>query len=147
MTKLGEFRETRNSAKAAVGNPERSRGYTLGTCIDYWSGRVRLITSLSAQPERDEIVSAIGNNGDRDIERWRGRYNLCDEFLSLVNKWLMYLTINGTPCRIISITKEVLHGVYLSVLPRGISAEKSGTNFLFSCLPKSCQCEKEVPGS
>lgn len=40
----------------AEGNPERSRGYTPETCRDYRRGIVPLITGLSAQPEREEIV-------------------------------------------------------------------------------------------
>lgn len=42
----------------AVGNPEPSRGYTLGRCRDYWRGLVPLITSQSVRHESDEIVQS-----------------------------------------------------------------------------------------
>lgn len=42
----------------AVGNPEPSRGCTLGRCRDYWRGLVLLITSLSVRHESDEIVQS-----------------------------------------------------------------------------------------
>ena len=40
-------------------NPERSRGYILGTCNDYRRGRVPLITGKSARLVREEIVCTV----------------------------------------------------------------------------------------
>jgi hypothetical protein len=51
ICKAGEFRKN-----LMRDNPEPSREYTSGRCRDYWRGIAPLITSLSARPEREEIV-------------------------------------------------------------------------------------------
>ena len=68
LRKSGEFGEAQTGS--AVGNPEPSRGYTLGRCRDYRRGSDLLMTGKSARhPSRDdEIVRSVEKSaGNRTL--------------------------------------------------------------------------------